>query len=169
MKKYLFLIVLLLLASCTSVSQSQTSVPIKIGAILILTGDFSQYGVAMQQGIELAVGEINAKGGFNGRPLQIVFEDDSYLTRGPIGAVTAAEKLVSEDKVVASLVTAINDGKPAAPTFERNKIPLVVLWDSNKQLEDLGDYVFGIGFSTEWAGQKMACPPRFSCPSSEKI
>jgi len=113
-------------------------------------------GQAMQQGIELAIDEINMQGGFKGKPLQVVIEDDRLFVAGPIGAVTAAEKLVSQDHIVAGLVTAVNDAKPASPTFEINHVPLVTLWDSNEELENLGDYTFGIGFSTERAGEVMA-------------
>ncbi len=148
------ILMLSLLAGCGSNPSGKE--PIKIGAILILTGDVANIGQAFRQGIELAVDEINAQGGFKGRPLQAVIEDDRLFVGGPIGAVTAAEKLISEDHIVAGLVTAVNDAKPASPTFETNKVPLVTLWDSNQELENLGDYTFGIGFSTERDGEVMA-------------
>lgn len=145
---------LLILAGCGSSPSSEES--IKIGAILILTGDLSNIGHAFREGIELAVDEINAQGGFKGKPLQAVIEDDRLFVGGPVGAVTAAEKLISEGHIVAGLVTAVNDAKPASPTFESNKVPLVTLWDSNEELENLGEYTFGIGFSTERAGELFA-------------
>lgn len=148
------LLLLSLLAGCGSNQAGQE--PIKIGAILILTGDVANIGQALRQGIELAVDEINAQGGFKGKPLQAVVEDDRLFVGGPVGAVTAAEKLISEDHIVAGLVTAVNDAKPASPTFETNKVPLVTLWDSNQELENLGDYTFGIGFSTERDGELFA-------------
>src|SRR3989344_5420639 len=129
---------------------------IKIGAVLILSGQIAEIGTAMQKGILIAQDEINSNGGFNGKPLKVIFEDDALLIKGPIGAVTSSQKLISSDKIVASLVTAVNDAKPIAPLFEESKIPLVTLWDSNKELESLGDYIFGIGFSTEKSGENMA-------------
>jgi ABC-type branched-subunit amino acid transport system substrate-binding protein len=47
----------------------------KIGAILAMSGQASIYGTTMSQGIKLAVEEIDAKGGVNGIPLEVVIED----------------------------------------------------------------------------------------------
>ncbi|MEK6960360.1 MAG: ABC transporter substrate-binding protein [Nanoarchaeota archaeon] len=48
--------------------------PIKIGAVIALTGSNSVYGEQAKRGIEIAVEEIN-KEGIKGRPLQIIYED----------------------------------------------------------------------------------------------
>lgn len=69
---------------------------IRIGVHLPLTGPASFVGQGSKVGIETAVAEINANGGVNGRKLAIVYADD----RGaPDGSVTAARRLVDEDKV----------------------------------------------------------------------
>ena len=149
-------IVLGLISSLRYTGLSVAEDSIKIGAVLILSGQIAEIGTAMQKGILIAQDEINSNGGFNGKPLKVIFEDDALLIKGPIGAVTSSQKLISSDKIVASLVTAVNDAKPIAPLFEESKIPLVTLWDSNKELESLGDYIFGIGFSTEKSGENMA-------------
>src|SRR3989344_2420026 len=64
------------LISCT---QSQEDSTIKIGAILHLTNnDYSSVGVAMQEGIDLAVAEQNKLGGINGKQIVVIYEDDQY-------------------------------------------------------------------------------------------
>jgi len=70
--------------------------PIKIGAIISLTGYASTYGEFAQKAINLAVKEINNKGGTEGRKVEVIFEDDHTEARD---AVSAYQKLVSVDKV----------------------------------------------------------------------
>jgi branched-chain amino acid transport system substrate-binding protein len=69
---------------------------IKVGSVLSLTGDLAEYGTRCREGIDLAVDEINAAGGVNGRPLQIVYEDDKGV---PTEGVSAFNKLTTVDKV----------------------------------------------------------------------
>ena len=71
---------------------------IKIGFPMPLSGPAAVYGVPVTKGAEMAVQEINAKGGVLGRPIQVIFED----TRGqPEEGTAAAEKLISDEHVVA--------------------------------------------------------------------
>jgi len=74
--------------------------PIKIGFIGPLTGDAAVYGEPGRDITKLAVKEINDAGGVNGRPLEVIFEDGKCA--GPT-AVSAAQKLISVDKVQAIL------------------------------------------------------------------
>lgn len=73
---------------------------IKVGAIFSLTGANSPLGVPEKQAVEMLAKEINEAGGVNGRPLEIVFEDDKSDNTE---AVKAVKKLVSSDKVSAVL------------------------------------------------------------------
>jgi len=52
------------------------SQPVKIGVIGPFTGPSSDFGQPMLHGIQLAVDEINAVGGYLGRPLSLVVKDD---------------------------------------------------------------------------------------------
>ena len=69
---------LLLLASCQAfvAAQQPTGAPIKIGAVLSLTGPGAGLGGPERNGILLAEKRINERGGVRGRPLQILIEDD---------------------------------------------------------------------------------------------
>ncbi len=127
---------------------------IEIGALLFLSNnDVAFIAEAMQQGIEIAVDELNAQGGINGKKVRIIYEDDQFNNQK---AATGASKLVHVNNVVASLSGAVNTAKTTGPIFEEAQIPQVVLWDVNKDLEEIGEYTYGIGFSTEDAGQKVA-------------
>jgi branched-chain amino acid transport system substrate-binding protein len=73
-----------------------TKAAIKLGAILPLTGPSAATGQDMKEGYELAREQINAAGGANGAPIEVVYEDDK---NDPATAVASWEKLVSSDKV----------------------------------------------------------------------
>jgi branched-chain amino acid transport system substrate-binding protein len=74
--------------------------PIKIGAILSLTGSYAGLGAPEKQALELEVERINAVGGINGRPIEVVIVDDATDAQK---AVAAATKLIDQDKVVVIL------------------------------------------------------------------
>ena len=74
----------------------QDTSPVTIGFIGALTGDAASYGNPMRNGVEMAVDEINAAGGINGRELRVIYEDGKCVTKD---AVEAAYKLVNVDKV----------------------------------------------------------------------
>jgi branched-chain amino acid transport system substrate-binding protein len=70
--------------------------PIKIGAIYILSGSAATYGQFAQQGIDLAIEEINADGGVLGRDLELVIEDSQAKASV---AIQAARKLAYQEQV----------------------------------------------------------------------
>lgn len=76
--------------------------PIVFGGLFPLTGSGSVYGGGMQAALEFAVEEINAAGGINGRPVEVVVEDDG--TDADQG-VRAASKLLDVDEVDAIIGT----------------------------------------------------------------
>jgi branched-chain amino acid transport system substrate-binding protein len=77
---------------------AQTPEPIRIGAIVSATGPGAGAGIPQRNGILLAVKKINEKGGLNGRPLELIIEDDGS---SPDTAVTKANNLIFSQKVKA--------------------------------------------------------------------
>ena len=71
---------------------------IKLGAVISETGVAASFGEMSRKGIELAVEEINAGGGVDGRAVEVEFEDDQT---NPTTALSAFQKLVSVDGVSA--------------------------------------------------------------------
>lgn len=67
--------------------------PIKIGAMLPLTGLAAASSIDVKVGIEIAAAHINAAGGVDGRPIEIVFRDDKA---NPNDAVAAVRELVGD-------------------------------------------------------------------------
>jgi branched-chain amino acid transport system substrate-binding protein len=82
------------------VAAAQSKEPIKIGAVLALTGPGAGLGQAERNGIQLAEKAINDKGGVKGRPLKILIEDDG--SKADI-AKSKAENLIFNEKVVAMI------------------------------------------------------------------
>ncbi|MGP8434272.1 ABC transporter substrate-binding protein [Paraburkholderia fungorum] len=71
--------------------------PVKFGLDDPLTGTYAELGKNEQVGCELAIEEINAKGGILGRPAQLLVEDSTSADTGT--AVQKARKLIERDKV----------------------------------------------------------------------
>ena len=76
--------------------QGVTAESITIGAFGPITGPAAYIGLAGRDGAAMAVKEINAAGGINGRKLNMIFEDDGH---SPAKALAAVKKLIDEDKV----------------------------------------------------------------------
>ncbi len=96
MKRILWLV----LAGCVAMAMSATAFAadtIKIGMIGPISGPGAFYGASMKKAAEMAVDEINGKGGIKGRKIELIIEDDEST---PVKAVNAAQKLVTRDQVV---------------------------------------------------------------------
>ena len=86
-------------ASTSSTGTSGTSggsaaAPIKIGAIVSLTGTYASLGGPEKKTIDMEVKRINDAGGINGHQIQVIVEDDGT---DEAKAVAAASKLIDED------------------------------------------------------------------------
>jgi branched-chain amino acid transport system substrate-binding protein len=127
--------------------------PLKIGAALHLSGEYAPQGAAFREGIELAASELNASADANGAPIQLFVEDTQYI---PKIAFSAAKRLLNINKVAAVIIGTFAEAKAINSEFEKNKIPLIVLWDSNPKLEEMGEYVFAIGPWTPSSGEHSA-------------
>ena len=116
---------------------------VKVGVLLPLTGSQAKFGEIEKRSFEMAAEEINAKGGVNGKQIELLFEDD---TGKPDVGRSAVEKLISRDKVpvitggYSSSVTAA-----AAPVAQQFKVPFVICTGSADDITEKGyDYIFRI-------------------------
>ena len=103
---------------------AQTLLPIRIGLIAPLSGGSADFGNSMRHGVQMAVAEINAVGGYLGRPLELVLRDDKA---NPDAGRAAAEDLVLKEKV-AFTIGYCNTGVAlkSLDVFESNKHLLMV-------------------------------------------
>ena len=70
--------------------------PIKVGVLQSVTGNLAFIGIPERQAIEIAIDDINAAGGINGRQIEEIFYDPAGDTAK---AVQLAQRLISQDKV----------------------------------------------------------------------
>jgi branched-chain amino acid transport system substrate-binding protein len=96
---------------------------IKIGAVASITGWAGFVGTPQKEALNAMADEVNRNGGINGRPLEILLEDD---TSNPTTAVVAATKLI-RDKGVCVLVgpSIVDSGMAMVPIVEQEKVSLV--------------------------------------------
>ncbi len=98
MRRTSLIIVGLVLALVPTACQgaAETSGPIKIGIIADLTGPFTTYGTSLSRSAQLAINEVNAAGGIDGRQVEVIIED---IQTDVAATVDKARKLVQSDNV----------------------------------------------------------------------
>jgi len=114
---------------------------VKVGIVLPLTGPQAKFGEIEKKSFDLALEEINAAGGINGKKLELVMEDD---TGRPDVGRSVVEKLITKDKVVM-----IGGGYSSSVTFatagvcQQNKMPFLVNTGSADKITTSGwDFIF---------------------------
>src|ERR1700681_2774955 len=133
-----------------STSYAQTT--IKVGVVTPLSGTYAPIGKQVRWGAELAVKQINAAGGVNGRKFELLFEDEEA---NPPVAVRKAEKLLQQDK--ADLLTGtVNSGstlavrqldhwravQPERVSGQRQRVPAIGRADRLAHQERAGQEIF---------------------------
>jgi len=97
--------------------------PIRIGASLPLTGEFSQPGTAAEQGYKVWLETVNAEGGLLDRDVELVIKDDASNQNTVVADYNA---LISQDRVdllLGTFSSLLN--LPASAVAERNQMVYV--------------------------------------------
>ena len=150
-----------LLAACGEVSTSGSNTTgneigkeLKVGFNFEKTGDVAAYGSAEQKGAQLAVDEINAKGGADGKKIVVTDKDNKSETAE---AATITTNLVTQSKVNA-LVGPATSGATAAAVANAGKagVPLVTPSATQDDLTKGQDYLFRATFIDSFQGQIIA-------------
>ncbi len=114
------LVLIVLLAAWEPVNSAE---PIKLGGLLETSGFIASLGNPGLEGARLAVEQINAAGGINGRPIELVnVNSESDETK----SVTAAKRLIEQENVLA-IVGPMSSGSNFAviDTVQRARVPLM--------------------------------------------
>ena len=141
-----FVIVLVALGLAPAPGDAQA--PIKIGVIEPLSGPVAASGNYVRMGAEIARDWINARGGVNGRKIELLIEDNKS---DPKEAASAAEKLIVRDKVPAIMGAWGSSMTLAAmPKLEEYGVPMVVETSSASSVTKRGNpWVFRISPPSE--------------------
>ncbi len=102
---------------------SSTSGKVRLGLVGPLSGGSADFGQVMINGVQLAIEEINAVGGYLGRPIELIIKDD----KGNNDAGKAASEALIKEGVVAA-IGFCNTGVAMASieTFQKAQVPLIV-------------------------------------------
>ena len=132
---------------------------IKVGALFELTGNVANYGKSTYKGVQLAVDQINAKGGINGKKIKLVEADNKSE---PSESGNAATKLITKDKVKVIIGPATSGCVSAAtPVVTNSKVPLMapVATAPGITVDEKGKvrpYIFRACFTDPFQGKLMA-------------
>ena len=147
------LFVALSLAAAAPAWAQQT---IKIGLVTALSGQSARAGEAITRGLQVAIDEINAKGGVLGRKLELLRRDDESI---PAKGVIAARELYFKEKV-AVLIGGLDSPVALAivPIANENKLPFMDPWAAGTPITKNGakdNYVFRVSAVDELVDRAM--------------
>ena len=124
--------------------------PFVIGVMESVTGIGDTYGNVAVRAKQMAVDEINAAGGINGRTLEIIVEDSKCNAQD---SITAYRKLTDVDGVKIILGTSCSGAMlGAAPLAEDDGVVLFSGLATNPDIAQAGDYIFRTSMSDAQLG-----------------
>jgi branched-chain amino acid transport system substrate-binding protein len=127
---------------------------ILIGHYGSLTGSQATFGISTDNGIKMAIEELNAAGGINGRKVKLVTYDDKGEARE---ASTAVTRLVTKDGVVAVIgEVASGLSLAAAPICQEGGVPMISPSSTNPKVTKVGDMIFRVCFIDPFQGKVCA-------------
>ena len=122
--------------SAAPVAAQQT---LKFGLAMPLTGSQSSYGKDQIKAAEWAVEDINAKGGVNGKKLEMIVLDTQA---DPTVGINAVNRLINVDKTPVFVTAWSAVVKAVAPIANREKILELSIGANAPEISKLGDYVY---------------------------
>ena len=140
-------------AALFAVAAAHAAEPIKVGFPIPLSGPTAVYGEPILKGAEMAVAEINTKGGVLGRKLEILWRDSKASADE---SVRLAREMIIKDNVDFLVGTLTSAEAPAVSTVAKeNKIVLVVPASETMMLTDpahIHPYIFRVATNTDIEG-----------------
>lgn len=116
----LMVVLAILLSMFTTVLAEEV---IKIGGIGVLSGDYSKYGWAVREGVDLYVKQVNEAGGINGKQVEMLWEDTAA---DAATAISAYYKLVEQDGIVGFVGGVLSgESKALAEVSSEDGIPQI--------------------------------------------
>ena len=131
-------LVLALSLACSQSGLAQESV--KIGAIFPITGVAQEYGNENLLGVKLAVRKLNAEGGINGHPIELVIED----SHGDKDQVTSVFRRIAAQEDIVAIVgpTRSTSVLAVSPLAEAYEIAMLAPSSATKWPDEFNDWTF---------------------------
>ncbi len=135
-------------------SEVKSTGEIVLGHYASMSGGTAHFGQDTDKALRLALEQVNAAGGIQGRPLRVVTLD----TRGDSAeAANAVTRLIDVDKVVALIgEVASSLSLAGGRVAQRRQIPMISPSSTNPKVTQIGDYVFRVCFLDPFQGKVMA-------------
>ena len=148
------ILMIIVVSGCTTTPTGQVTKEeeIKIGVIAPLTGVVSWFGDYMRQSFDMAVEEVNAKGGVNGKKIKLIYEDTQCIDLK--ATTTALKKFKEIDDVAAVLGPYCGSTTSVAGQFSTDNKFFII--SSGDNLGKAGNYMVTTRFRLEKEGQLLA-------------
>jgi branched-chain amino acid transport system substrate-binding protein len=125
--------------TATDASSQGADKAIAIGIGVAQTSNVALLGQEQVAGAKIAEKYFNDKGGINGTPIKLVFQDTSGDEQG---AVNAFQTLITKDKVVGIVGPTLSQQAFAAdPIADRAKVPVLAPSNTAKGIPQIGDFI----------------------------
>ncbi|GAB6036697.1 ABC transporter substrate-binding protein [Fundidesulfovibrio butyratiphilus] len=130
--------IMMLLATTVQALADPVANPIPVGIAVAQTSNIALFGEEQVNGAKVAEAYFNAKGGVNGTPITLVFQD----TGGDeAGAVNAFQSLLTSHVVAIVGPTLTQQAFAADPIADRAKTPVIAPSNTAKGIPQIGQYV----------------------------
>ncbi len=113
--------------------------PFKFGCLMPTTGLEAGYGLDFVKTFEMAVKDVNDRGGVNGHPLEMIVLDTQAK---PELAIPAAQKLIDVDKVPLIVTAWSSVVKALGPVMNRGQVVQINMGANSPDIANLGDYTY---------------------------
>ena len=137
LRKLFIIVTSLVFITCCAVGTSLAADVIKLGVAGAHSGDLASYGLPSVKAAELVVGNINAKGGINGKEIVLLIEDDAC--KPELGS-NVATKLISEGVDVVMGHICSGSTKAALAIYKEENVVCMSPSATNPPLTQSGDY-----------------------------
>jgi len=138
-RRMLALSALIMSAVFANVATAQSKETLKFGLAMPLSGSQALYGADQVKAAQWAVADINAKGGVNGKQLEMIVVDTQA---DPQLGINAVKRLTSVDNVPVLITAWSSVVKAVAPIANRDKVLELSVGANSPDIAKLGDYVY---------------------------
>lgn len=149
----ILLLVIIVILVVTSVYFSSRNKTIKIGYISTLTGSKSDIGISIQNGVEVAIQEINENGGIKGKLIELIL----YDIEGNINKIPEAYDKMIHENVTAVIGFELSEHAVAAlPIIEQYKLITIGAGCASDKINGLDDYFIRLHLSNKSQASQLA-------------
>ena len=147
------LLVIAIILGMAGQARGESLEPIRIASVFSATGPLSTQNVWSFSVVRLAAQKVNAQGGVQGRPIELV-ELDTQST--PLGARQAALEAVQAEVTAVIGPSFSSQAMAMGPVLQEAGIPMVGTNTTAPEVTRIGEYIFRICFTDEFQAKALA-------------